>query len=123
MDWKFILGIMLPAAGAGFIWLTGIARKDPPLFMEIEAVLKRWIPGALSAVMLMAGFTFWRYHDVEGSGIGDVLVITGLIVVALLQLRSALPFFGRVARLPAAGTQTPASEAELPPERVSASDR
>lgn len=123
MDWKFILGIMLPAAGAGFIWLTGIARKDPPLFLEIEAVLKKWIPNALFAVISMAGVSFWRYHDVEGSGIGDVLVITGLIVIALLQLRSALPFFGRVAQLPAAGTQTPASEEALPPGRASTSDQ
>lgn len=43
MDWKFFLGLIIPAIGAAFVWLTKIAREDQPLYCEIDDVLSRWI--------------------------------------------------------------------------------
>ncbi|MFY2819703.1 hypothetical protein ACOTI2_08270 [Achromobacter xylosoxidans] len=103
MDWKFFLGLMIPAVGAAFVWLTKVAREDPPLFAEIDSVLSRWIPTALFAVSSMAIFSMVVWND----GRKDVLIISAILVFALLQLRSAFPFFRRVAALPRTRRETP----------------
>lgn len=96
MDWKFFLGLMIPAVGAAFVWLTKVAREDPPLYIEIDGVLSRWIPTALFAVVFMAIFSMIMWED----GRSEVGFIATILVLALLQLRSAFPFFRRVAALP-----------------------
>ncbi|MFY2608965.1 hypothetical protein [Achromobacter xylosoxidans] len=106
MDWKFFLGLTIPAVGAAFVWLTKVAREDPPLYAEIDGVLTRWIPTALFAVVFLMVFSMVTWD----AGRGDVGFIGGILILGLLQLRSAFPFFRRVAALPRPHRETPAEE-------------
>ncbi|WBX91590.1 hypothetical protein [Achromobacter mucicolens] len=106
MDWKFFLGLMIPAVGAAFVWLTKVAREDPPLFAEIDGVLSRWVPTALFTVAFMAIFSMIVWDE----GRKDVLIISVILAFALLQLRSAFPFFRRVAALPRTRPETASKE-------------
>ncbi|OAE56656.1 hypothetical protein A7J67_08420 [Achromobacter xylosoxidans] len=106
MDWKFFLGLMIPAVGAAFVWLTKIAREDPPLYGEIEGVLSRWIPTALFSVVFLMIFSMVIWDD----GRGDVGFIGGILILGLIQLRSAFPFFRRVAALPRPHRETTSKE-------------
>ena len=100
MDWKF--GLMIPAVGAAFVWLTKVAHEDPPLFAEIDGVLSRWIPTALFSMAFFMIFSMIIWED----GRKDVLIISTILAFALLQLRSAFPFFRRVAALPRTRPET-----------------
>lgn len=106
MDWKFFLGLIIPAIGAAFVWLTKIARENPPLYCEIDNVLSRWIPGALFGVVILMIFSMVTWDD----GRGDVGFIGGILILGLIQLRSAFPFFRRVAALPRPHRETTSQE-------------
>lgn len=110
MDWKFFLGLMIPAVGAAFVWLTKVAREDPPLFAEIDGVLVRWIPKALFAVVFMAIFSMVMWED----GRNEVGFVALFMVWSLLQLRSAFPFFRRVAALPRPQSETASAGKSTP---------
>ena len=106
MDWKFFLGLMIPAIGAAFVWITKVAREDPPLYMEIDRVLSAWIPTALLGVVICTVFAMVKWE----AGRGEVGFISAILILGLLQLRSAFPFFRRVAALPRPHRETASKE-------------
>lgn len=106
MDWKFFLGLMIPAVGAAFVWLTKIAREDPPLYKEIDRVLSGWIPTALFGVVILMIILMIKWEE----GRGDVGFISAILILGLIQLRTAFPFFRRVAALPPPHRETTSQE-------------
>lgn len=97
MDWKFLAGILVPAVGGCFVWMTGVARKDPPLWVLISRTLKWRIPvwvgaivGASTAALAVKG---WDDH-------WDTIWFLSVLLFAAAQVLLALPFFDKIAALP-----------------------
>ncbi|MDH2239095.1 hypothetical protein N5K27_22560 [Pigmentiphaga sp. GD03639] len=99
MNWEFLLGLLLPAYGAGYIWLIKTAREDPPLYRVIESQLKGI---CLAVAALLAVLAFAIPHVVEGprpfmNGLGAFMLI--LIGMNMLLLQS-LSLFRRISEMP-----------------------
>lgn len=99
MDWKFLAGILVPAIGACFVWMTGTARKDPPLWKLISRTLKWRLPvlaGALvGATLASAMIKGWDQAQ-------DTTLFAAVLLFAIAQVFLALPFFDKIAALPPA---------------------
>ncbi|WP_241074777.1 hypothetical protein [Achromobacter insuavis] len=99
MDWKFFAGILVPAIGACFVWMTGVARKDPPLWALISRTIKWRLPafgGALfGAALVGASQRGWAKS-------ADIVFLALILFVALGLIALSLQFFDKVAELPAA---------------------
>ena len=111
MNWEFLLGLLLPAYGAGYIWLIKTAREDPPLFSEIDSQLRVLIPIGSIALLVATGVV-WASIDTD---LAFARGISSLAVVLLMLLSLAyqsLAFFRRIAKLPpkATGSTTPPTE-------------
>lgn len=110
MDWTFALGLFVPAMGAIFVWTLNLARKDPPLFREVDKAVSAWIPRAAWVVTVSASFAFFAYPADRP----PMLFTAALFLTALLYMRTSLPFFRRVSRLPSVRSSTEAPTAQPP---------
>jgi hypothetical protein len=103
---KLALTLAIPAIGAAFVWLLNVARKDPPLFYEIDRILDRWTKEMIAGTLFL-GVVVGFITDPSEEGLAVLALLVFVILYALFRLRRSLPFFRRVAQLgPAHDTQT-----------------
>ncbi len=102
MDWKFLAGILVPAIGACFVWMTGTARKDPPLWMLISRTLKWRLPvlarALVGATLAAAAIKGWDQSQ-------DTIFFVAVLLFAVAQVLLALPFYQHSAATRRARTQ------------------
>lgn len=98
MDWKFLAGILIPAMGAGFVWLLGIARKDPTLFTVLDAAISAALARVAGAFIGAGAIALWLAPPGEDRAAAMVLV--GIALAGVIQTALLLPLFRRIAALP-----------------------
>ena len=103
MNWQFLIGVLLPVIGAGFVWLIGVARKDPPLYGVIAQAIASvfaYFTGCFAA-MILALLWYFPSSDTRAS----LIAVLALLILALLLTFMAGPLLRRIADLPPVGTE------------------
>lgn len=99
MNWEFLLGLLLPAYGVGYVWLIKTAREDPPLYAVVETQLKTLLVVFQLAMAVTAVFAikFSNVSPVLKMDLGSLAVLS-IILASVVQ--QSFPFFRRIAALP-----------------------
>lgn len=98
MDWKFLAGILLPAIGAGFVWLLGIARKDPALYAVLDIAISAALARTAGAFIGAGAVVLWLAPP--GEDRAAALALVAIALAGLIQTALLLPLFRRIAALP-----------------------
>jgi hypothetical protein len=103
VDWELLMGLVLPAYGAGYLWLTNVARNDPDLYLAIEfRLLASAIVALLFVVVVLLGVSLDEGIPVEVKREYQMLAfVFGVLAVYAISSRS---FFREITRLPPKGS-------------------
>lgn len=113
VSWEFLLGLLLPAYGLGYLWLIKTAREDPVLYAEVEKPL--WKICALLVVFGVLAFrSFHGSTEYPSEFRLSAMVLSGLLATLPTFILLSLSFFRRITRLPARQSQADAKPPTKP---------
>lgn len=113
MDMQFAVSVVFTSVGAFFVWMVGIARKDPPLYRELRrfvltAIISAEIFFISLAVIVLC--TDWLPSPLRRPVTQLILLVTASTAV----FACVLPALTRISKLPPL-TKTPPTQSETPP--------
>jgi len=105
MNWEFLLGLLLPAYGAGYVWLIKSAREDSVMYFALEKHLGRLL--LLLIPTLIIGIFAISYLANKVLDIRDTTAAISFICLLMLLVIITIwsfPFFKRITELPPKST-------------------
>jgi len=100
MNWEFLLGLLLPAYGVGYVWLIKTAREDTALYTLVAKHLKGLLITAAVSVPMLA-FMFAFLTDEPAQIRIDAVLLAMIVFMLILVTLWSLRFFKRITELPA----------------------
>lgn len=99
MNWEFLLGLLLPAYGVGYVWLVKIARNDPALYSLLEKPLRIALI-AVFVLSLVASIWARENEAIADAASRNILFFGGLLVFLSSGILISLGMFRRITKLP-----------------------
>lgn len=99
MNWEFLLGLLLPAYGVGYVWLIKTAREDPILYWEVAKHLKSLFTTLIPAALIVAAMFAFGTDEADNAKL-DAVTLAMIFVFLMTVTLWSLSFFRRIATLP-----------------------